>query len=196
MQQESQKQNLRTSRQIRDRQTDGQTDSRHRQVFFWNHRQKIKRKKHTQATLVTEGCRENATQWDTHTPWGPCALCHVGGCKTHCLESDGYSDCGDKTTTGCKTVIQRSTGDMWQEEAALRSEEEGRSHGQFTKHQNNNNNSFICPFHPSRLYFCLGFLLSLPVSYNHQHASFCGPELPPPAAPSRERARAEAGGVV
>lgn len=35
---------------------------------------------------------------NTHTPWGPCALCHVGGCKTHCLESDGYSDCGDKTT--------------------------------------------------------------------------------------------------
>lgn len=34
---------------------------------------------------------------DTHTPWGPCALCHVGGCKTHCLESDGCSDCGDKT---------------------------------------------------------------------------------------------------
>lgn len=42
----------------------------------------------------------NATRGNRNTPSGLCALSDAGECKTHCLVSDGYSDCGDKTTAG------------------------------------------------------------------------------------------------
>lgn len=85
----------------RDRQTEGQTG---RQQAPGSCQQSTSNEKHGHVGIIV--CAEGAGQCNTmrcththtHTPWGLCALCHVGGCKTHCLEFDVYSDCGDRRT--------------------------------------------------------------------------------------------------
>lgn len=117
VQQELQKQNQKTGKGRQTNRQQAQTK------LVSNHRQKLKNRTIKYKQLLYSGCTAmQHSERHTHTPWGPCALCHGGGCKRHCLESDEYSDCGDRTTQwrpdkgsntrrkGTKNIVRKRSG--------------------------------------------------------------------------------------